>query len=208
MQTAYTKQGRHWRTVVFAAVTFLACPVLAKGAEPRGPIPEGNQGLAYSVHSYCGVDAAIVTFWKSFLSWRASEEGNDVTEVAEARYDYLRRIGKMPKSRPCVACMSADFAARRFAPLALETGGRRDLARKLRRLRPIRTPGDARVAYERVATILEIAGEERPGSATRTDAIEAALESLQRAQNDGNTRANEYTSNDGDWCLDFVSFLT
>jgi hypothetical protein len=206
MRTVHTRQARRWRIVIFAEVTLLAYPVFAKGADSPGPIPEETQGLAYSVHSYCGVDAAIVTFWKSFLSWRASGEGNDVTDIPEARYDYLRRVGKMPKSRPCVACLSADFATRRFAPLALEASGRHDLARKLRRLRPIRTPGGARVAYERVATILEIAREERSASATRTDVIEAAQESLERAQSEENTRANEYTSDDGDWCVDFEAF--
>ena len=109
----------------------------------------------------------------------------------------------MPRSRGCVACLSADAAVRRFAPLALEAGGRHDLAAKLRGLPAVRTPKDALAAYHSVTDILEATRADARAAATRTDVIEAALESLLRASNDGELRANEYTGADGRWCVDF-----
>jgi len=149
------------------------------------------------------VDPAIVSFWKSFRSWRASEEGTGGPEVVEERDDYLERIGAMPRSRGCVACLSADAAVRRFAPLALEAGGRRDLAAKLRELPAVRTPKAALAAYERVADVLEATRADARAAATRTDVIETALESLLRASKDGELRANEHTGAEGRWCIDF-----
>jgi hypothetical protein len=158
--------------------------------------------LAYSEHDFCGVDGAIVSFRASFSSWLAAE-GIDDAHVPEAQDDYSRHMGKMPSSRPCVACLSADVAIRRFAPLALVASGKRALAGKLRALRPIRTPAAARATYDKVVTLKERSYADDADSDAGREAIHAALGSLELVGNLEGIFGDEYVNPSGQWCVSF-----
>jgi hypothetical protein len=172
------------------------------GAAARGAIPEGTQGLAYSEHASCGVDGAIVSFRESFSSWLVAE-GIDDAGVPEVRDDYLRHIGAMPRSRPCIACLSADAAIRRFAPLALAASHERALAGKLRALRPIRTPADARAAEGKVLTLMARTYPDGADPDAGQEAIRAAAQALELVGNLEGTLGEEYVNEKGQWCVSF-----
>lgn len=188
----------------------VACGRTSNTAPMQSAPPEGWNGLATHGSTYCNVDAAIVTFWNAYSAWYRLEEGAGKSLTLDDQRDFLGKIGKLPQTRPCVACFSADVAVRRFAPLALAAGGRPDLARWLRQLKPIRDPADARVAADKVADVLtpllQRASDETEivtdSFAAARSAFNAAYESVQRAAIDDEVRKDEFLS-DGDWCIAF-----
>ncbi len=206
----------HRCALVLTAVTCVgfavaaACGLISKKARMQSAPPEGWNGLATHTSTYCNVDAAIVTFWNAYSAWYQLKEGAEKSLTPDDQSDFLGKVGQLPQTRPCVACFSADVALRSFAPLALTAGGRPDLARWLRHLKPIRNPGEARVAASKVADVLtpllqresdetEIVTE---SFAAARAAFNAAFESVQRAASDDDVRKDEFLR-DGDWCSTF-----
>ena len=204
--------GRALRMCIFRGALIPMAMGLALGCEksdlsgPRNAAPpEGWNGLATRTRSYCGVDRAIVALWASYRVWYESPEGVGKELVADGRGDFLAQVGRLPQKRPCVACLSADVALRRFTPLAFDAAGRSDLAQNLRRWAPIRTSSDARIAHEKAAALLN----QLPRDESETDAfasarasLDVAVESAERAANDQDVQADDVMHGD-QWCVVF-----
>jgi hypothetical protein len=131
---------------------------------------EGWQGLAMSLHEYCGIDDVILRYEKALQIWMKE----DLPPVADNG-----TLG----TKACTACIAADRAVRVFAALALDRAKRPKMAAQLRHLPPIRIRREAKEIFERIADMPEVYLQSFPDGKTdgAYNAIQAALRALLEA---------------------------